>query len=389
MSEANLATIAKIAESTLGTTPATPELTKIRLTGEDLRNNKETVQSQEIRSDRQISDLVKVHTNPEGGYEFELSYGAFDEELAGAFGSAPFSSFSEAAITVDFDHTAQTITGAASDFDDVLVGGLITIADAATAGNDGQKRVLGKSADGSVLTLAAGSLTATDSTDEVAITQSAIVNGILKPSLTLEKGLTNLAGTLFYQVYRGMVVDQMNINIESRTIVTGDVTFIGMTRGLGTSTIDDSGTYTEPPSNDVLNGTSNIGTITLDGVAATEKFKSISIAIANNLRGKDAMGTEGNFDIGTGTFTLTGTINAYFLNNDFLTDIDANTSFSLQFQVTDAAGNGYDIFLPNCKPANGDPKIEAINTDVMLEIEYQAILDGTYGITAAITKIAA
>jgi len=392
MSDANLSQIAKIAETTLGTTPATPELTKIRFTGEDLRNNKETVQSQEIRDDRQIPDLTKVHTQPEGGYSFELDYANFDQEWRGALGAATWNNVATSADDLAIDTTAQTITDSDSGgiFADVVAGALIQIENAEDSGNNGLKRVVSVDAAGDVITLEAGSLT-DDNTDDVAMTikQQAIVNGALKPSMTIEKKILNLNGADFFQTFLGMVVDTFSLNIESRQIITGDVQFIGMTRATDADTIDDSGDYTEPTAASIMNGTSNIGSITVDGATATERFKSLTIEISNNLRGKDAMGVEGNFDIGTGTFTVTGTLMAYFLDNDFLDKIDANTSFALEFAITDADGNAYHIFLPNCKPANGDPSIEAINTDVMLDIEYQAIRDATYGITMAVNKVAA
>ena len=392
MSDANTSSIAKIAETTLGTTPATPELTLIGFTGEDLRNNKETVQSQTIRSDRQVPDLVKVGTSPEGGYEFELNYGDYDEELRGGLGAVAWNNHSDGAGDYNFDSSAQTLVdnGAGGIFSDVVAGALLKIASAEDANNDGLHRVLSVSSDGNTVTFAAGSLGSTNVNDTTALsTQIAIVNGATKPSMTIEKAILNLNGTTFYQVFKGLVVDTLSLNFESKTILTGAVQFIGMSRVLGTSTIDNAGGYTDPGGAAVMNGTNNVGTISFDGVAATESFKSITMEIANNLRGKDAMGTEGNFDIGTGTFTLTGTISAYFLDNDLLTLMDANTSFALDYSVTDDAGNAYHFFMPNCKPANGDPTIEAINTDVMLDLEYQAIRDTTYDITLAINKVPA
>lgn len=392
MSDANLSEIAKISETTLGQTPAAPELTKICFTGESLRNNKENVQSQCIRADRQVPDSVKVHTNPEGSFNFELDYDNWDAEWAGALGSAPFNNVAPGAGDLAIDSGANTITdnGGGGIFSDVLVGGLIKIANAEDGGNDGLHRVTAVDAPGNVITVVAGTLGATNANDTSAeVTQQAIVNGALKPSQTIEKKILNNQGEDYFQVFRGMVVDTFNINIESRQIITGEVSFIGMTRETGDDTIDNDTIYSEPQASDILNGTSNVGTITIDGNAATERFKSISIEIANNLRGKDALGVEGNFDIGTGTFTVTGSLMAYFQNNDFLDKMDANTSFALEFSVSNAAGDALHIFMPNCKPTNGDPSIEGINTDVMVELEYQAILDLSYGITMAINKVPA
>lgn len=73
--------LAYITESTYGTTPATPTFLVARTTGENLVPNINTVQSNEIRSDRNISDLIQVGQNAGGTVDFELSYGSFDDWL--------------------------------------------------------------------------------------------------------------------------------------------------------------------------------------------------------------------------------------------------------------------------------------------------------------------
>lgn len=389
MSDSNLASLAYIAETTLGTTPATPELTALRFTGEDLGTNKETVASQEVRSDRQVPDLAKVGLNPSGSIDFELSYEPFKPFIASALGNT-VQTVSIAALTVALDSSAQTITGVASDFDDVRVGSLIKISNAADTGNNGNKRVVAKNADGSVITLAAGSLTDTNASDAIDIDGVNVTNGVLKPSFTLEKGIVNSAGADFFQTYLGMVVDSMSIEMESKQIVTGSFEFLGMTAPAGSAdTIDNDSTYTDAPNSSIINGTNNFGTISIDGVAASEKFKSISLECGANLRGKDAMGTEGFFDIGTGTFEVTGSLMVYFLDNDFPDLIRNHTSVALEWYFEDPDGNRIYFYLPNVKLNNGDPAIEGINTDVMIEAEFQAIRDATTGITMSIDFIAA
>lgn len=392
MSDANTASLAFIDEVTPGTTPATPELTALRFTGEDFRFEKESVQSQEIRSDRQVPDLAKVHNNPVGGFNFELAYEPFKKWAeAGLF--TTLNTVDIDALTVAFDSTLQTITATATDFDDVTVGMLIKITNAADAGNNGLKRVIAKAADGSSITCRAGSITDTNASDPIDIDGLVAVNGITKNAKTFEKGILNLNGADYFQTFVGMLLDVLSLNIESRAIVTGSAQFIGQSSGLSDSTIDNSGTYTDAPDSDIVNGTSNFGNLTYKGATASEQFKSISLEVANNLRGKDALGVEGNFDVGTGTCAVTGEINAYFLDNDWLTDVQQHNDFALEFSITDDAGNAIYFWLPRCKFNSGDPVIEAINTDVMIAAPFTAIRDDSgqtnTGITIAIDFIPA
>jgi Phage tail tube protein len=74
-------------ESTYGVAP-TGAFTALRFTGESLQHNQDTIESAEIRADRQVSDVVRNSISATGDINFELSYGTFDEFLAAALGSA-------------------------------------------------------------------------------------------------------------------------------------------------------------------------------------------------------------------------------------------------------------------------------------------------------------
>jgi hypothetical protein len=73
---------AYVAETVFGTTPATPTFLPIRLTGAGMRTNKSTAQSDEIRADRNVVDEFQLGQDAAGSYDFEFSYGSFDDFLA-------------------------------------------------------------------------------------------------------------------------------------------------------------------------------------------------------------------------------------------------------------------------------------------------------------------
>ena len=86
--DANRTGLRYVAETTWGVTPATPTMQALRFTGESLDHNVGTVKSNEIRSDRNSSDLVAVSMANAGGFNFELSYGTLDTILESVFFSA-------------------------------------------------------------------------------------------------------------------------------------------------------------------------------------------------------------------------------------------------------------------------------------------------------------
>jgi hypothetical protein len=81
MADTSQTRLAYIAETTWGTTPATPAFTNARFTGEGLSPNIDNITSNEIREDRNVTDLIQVGQSSGGTVDFELSYGAFDDWL--------------------------------------------------------------------------------------------------------------------------------------------------------------------------------------------------------------------------------------------------------------------------------------------------------------------
>jgi len=85
MSDTNRVGLGIVEESTLGTAPASPAIEGLRITNApSLAFEPNTVVSDEIRADRQITDLILVGAEAGGEVGFELSFGALDTVLGGA-----------------------------------------------------------------------------------------------------------------------------------------------------------------------------------------------------------------------------------------------------------------------------------------------------------------
>ena len=84
MSDTNRVSLGIVEEATPGTTPATPEWEALRITGTPgLGYVPTTVQSDEIREDRNVTDLALVDAEATGEIAMELSHGAQDTILEG------------------------------------------------------------------------------------------------------------------------------------------------------------------------------------------------------------------------------------------------------------------------------------------------------------------
>lgn len=62
-------------------------LTELRNTGSSLQFTADSVQSQEIRADRNVADIIRTQSSTSGDISFELSYATFDDFIQGALGA--------------------------------------------------------------------------------------------------------------------------------------------------------------------------------------------------------------------------------------------------------------------------------------------------------------
>ena len=84
MSDANRVQLAYVAESTFGEKEEGSDLQILRYNSESLKQDMATTISEEIRSDRQISDVARIGLSASGAIDFELSYGSHDDFLKAA-----------------------------------------------------------------------------------------------------------------------------------------------------------------------------------------------------------------------------------------------------------------------------------------------------------------
>ena len=91
-----------VPEATFGTTPSTPAMVNLRHTDCSLVLSKDSFQSNELRADRQFSDMRHGILSVGGSVGFEFSYGEFDPLLEGAMFAAWNTNVLKAGVTSKF-----------------------------------------------------------------------------------------------------------------------------------------------------------------------------------------------------------------------------------------------------------------------------------------------
>ena len=257
MSDSNLSTLAFQEEPRWNVAPTPLNLQRLRFTKETLDHKKGTVLSNEIRGDRQRSDLVEVSQDGAGDITAEFSGNTYDAFLQAAlmstFGTAATGTFSGAVVdgdTVTIDGKAWTFQAVLTDVDgnvqlganaqasmanlvaaincDIVTG---TPVYAPTAATPSRSTYAVLTFDGKCLVTAinggtAGNAIAVATTSGVGAWTGAAThlaggantktmgNGVQRRSFTIEKCLK--AGS--FVTFPGMMLSQMTFTLNSRQI---------------------------------------------------------------------------------------------------------------------------------------------------------------------------
>jgi hypothetical protein len=375
-----------VKETTWGTTPSGPLMKKFNFTSEGLKSNINTVTSESIRDDRNVSDVTKVGGGAGGDIGFELRYGDLDDLFEGAFANAWVTTVVSAALASAY-FSGGVIESDSSALNDLLVGQFIRVANASTPANDGDYRITStvtSVARTKVYLSDASSGSAAAFTTEVFSATTTLKgknlrNGTTLKSYTIEKDFSDI-GSAVHQ-FTGMRVANLSFDLATQAILTGSMTLMGKTQNASTTSL--ASATSNPSTNTVLNASGNVGKIWEGGQAVTGvSFQSISMEINNNAREQQVVGSDSLAGVALGRCEVTGSFTAYFENNSLLNKFTAGTASNLRFQVTDDTGNSYIIDVPKIRITDATVVAGGPNSDVVIDMNWAAMIDdnGIYAV---------
>jgi hypothetical protein len=365
-------------EVTFGTTPGTGNHYLMRITSEALKYALQTTQSQELRSDRMITDLPVVGAGADGDVGFEFSYGEFDSVLASALQGAwaVAGTNGVATGTAVTTTTSLVLTGAGTPFSTMVAGQWFRVANNASSGNNGWWQAASVP-NGTTINVASG-LTAGTTTSTCQVQSARLTNSTAQSSFSIER---NNADLTLYTLFRGMTPARLSLNLTPGQIMTGSVSFMGKDAAATAGTSGMPGTSVASLTNGVYNSVSNVFNVLEGGSALTNTYvRSLQVSVENNLRGQTAIGTLGNVGIGAGSSVITGTMELYFADATYLNKFLNNTASSLSVRIAQSStGIGYVLTFPNIKYSDGGTPTPGANQDVTLSLPFQALRDTTTG----------
>lgn len=377
-----------VQESTYGTTPATPAFKPIRHTGTTLGLSKESLQSEEIREDRQIADFRHGAYQVGGDINIELSFGSFDELLEAVTLGTWVPAFSTGAQSLAA--TVGTVTRSTGSFvtDGFTIGDVVVNSGFTNAGNNGRFEVTAVAALTLTLTPLQGQTMVVEAAAagrQVDTLRATLKAGTTRRSFTVERYFGDiLTADKPYHRFTGVELNTLALAINANAMITGTFGVLGQNLTTATTAIAGA-TYAQPTTTSPLD--SFTGTLNEDGTPIAV-ITEISLNLENGLEARFVVGSKQSIRPSVGRSNCSGQITAYFENSLLLDKFINETESDIVFELPDGVGNKYVFTLPRIKYNGGQPDVEG-EGPITLSMPFQALLDSVTGTNISIERVPA
>lgn len=379
--------LAYVEESVQGTTPNSPTFKPVRHTGCTLALNKSNVTSNEIRSDRQITDSRHGNFQVGGEAQTELSYGSFDDLLEALFGGTWAASATITDTTISAEAADNSFNDSGNGF---LAAGFVagmyvdvTGFTGDAANNIARGVITSVTAGKMIIGGAEGDLIVDDAAGEsVTIAAASIlIGGISRRYFTFERLFADIAQ---YLRYTGCELNTLALNVQPNAIATANFGVAGLGADPAAGSALAGATYDNPTTTSPMD--SFTGTLEEAG-SVISVVTQIQLQVNNGLDPLFVVGQKPAAEMSIGRFTVSGTLTAYFDSVTLLNKFVNETESDLMFETTDGA-NTYRWRLPRIKYNGGQPDVSG-EGPVTLAMPITALYDASAGTALSVERIPA
>ena len=367
------ARICYVAESTHGTTPGTPSMKVLRTTSRKINVTKNMLETAEVRSDREITDVRHGFNRVEGELGFELSLAAYDDLIEAALGGTWATGTNVATIAAVASGNKFTRASGSWLTDGYRPGDVVLSAGFTTGANNGQCRVTAVTATDLTVTGLTLVDEAADASQSLNLVGKRVGVGTTLTTFTFERQFLDLTK---YEVFTGVAVNAMSLTISPEEIVGGSFTLVGMAHGgVSGSPLDASPdaapTYAPMAAFD--------GSIH-EGGTAIATMTSLELSIEGGRDLTSVIGSATSPDVFDGKCKITGTATALFQDETLLNKFLNETESTIWVKLADPDDSSkfIAVSLYRVKYTGGeiDPPQEG---PILLSLPFEALYNSTYG----------
>lgn len=355
--------------------PGTLVMNQLQFTSINGGHKKATVVPATIRNDRMQESIVRVGENTEFGFNFELRHTQYDPLFLAAISATAYTSASLTAIDISAAASDNSLNSVAGAFvSSGFVAGMWIKVSGFTGGSiiAGNTAMLIVSVTTTKMIVSGATLIDDAAGESVTITGKMARNGVAKHSYILEQRFNDIPE---YQPFLGSRLNQLDLTMNNRSIITGAMTFLGYSGVAAGSTI--ATTSTAAASNVAMDSSNNVVLVNEAGVALTTPIFNATLRINNNLAAQPAVANRFPVGIRYGVMEVTGNIEVYFTSLALWTKFVNHTATSLVFKLQDDNGKWLIITLPRIQFSEGDIPTPSQNADVFLNLPFRASYSST------------
>lgn len=329
-------------------------MVELRTTSRAINPRKNTLETAEVRADRQKSDVRHGFQSVEGRPGIELSLNSFDDFLEGLLGGTWESVTTVSGTNIGIDQGTKILSRAAGSFitDGYRPGDIVAPTGFANSVNNAPYQVI---------TVAALSLTLADPNATIITEAAAGGRTITYPGKRLDVGSVMrtytieraFAGVGKYQPFKGVAINGFGLSIQPEQMVGGTIELLGMVFAAMTGTPLSAVTpYPRPTTSpfSAFDGSMYEGGLLIAVVTG------INAQLANNRRLQAVVGSKTSKDVYEGQFVATGELTALFEDETLLNKFINETLSSMYIKLGDVATatSFMSIVFPSVKYTGGD-----------------------------------
>ena len=383
MSDSNRLRVSIVKESTFGTTPGSPAMKVLQVTGQSMRDRVGYTQSNIINDDRNVEELVRLSKSAAGTIPIELMFSPTGEALELLLGATMCSA--ETAVYADASATlagSNKVITTSAGTDNVSVGDIVYV-DSDAGSNAGYYKVTAVTS--SEVTVEADANFTADASSVTMTRAARRLNGTVEDSFTIEVARLDLG---IAQIFTGCVVNSLDLSVTDEAIVTGTLTFEAanstfVDSPVSTDTFITSATYADAAAHPVLD---SLSVPEIRSAGTSFPAKSVSLNINNNVAARTELGKLGAQSMRQGEFNVTGSFEAYFEDFAEMKAYADNTTGAMWFALIDANSRGYSVSMPTVKFSDAGADVGGSNTDTMVSVSFQATLNSTESCTVRMQR---
>lgn len=219
--------------------------------------------------------------------------------------------------------------------------------------------------------------------DDTPVGANELIPGRLVRLFGVEKTFATPTADSFH-LFDLVGVNSLSLRVQPNEVLMGSAALMGGVMTPGTTGVVDA-TYPDPGTYRPFTSP-NVTEIGLEGLTTSQCFNSLTLGFNSNLKGIPCIGSESDREKALGRFVPTIDGTTYFVSNEHVEALKAQTSLEVTVTLTDGSGNAYEFFYPMAKFTSAPVSTPGSNQEVMQPVSLRGHYSPNHKYSCLVTR---